>query len=241
MLFNYFVFLVESFTTMPSSADATKLSKKSKSISKKPTAAPRKKAQTRKKKATQVINEESSGDDVGESSPSTIQNQSSSLPGDTSTTSNLTLDIDMMPSSETPVVDTDTESADDRTNVSSVWSYASKLSNDKAQCNKCKRILSCKDHSTSSVRKHLVMCSNLLQFTSTKRKRSSLITPEKLKHYRQLAIKCIIMDGRGFSDLHKPGMASFLQEVLPGQLFLLCRIVLGCMVVNCVSMSNNES
>ena len=48
MLFNYFVFLVESFTTMPSSADATKLSKKSKSISKKATAPPQEKSANEK-------------------------------------------------------------------------------------------------------------------------------------------------------------------------------------------------
>ena len=225
---------------MPSSADATKRSTKSKSISKKPVASIRKKAQTRRKKATQATNEESSGDDIAESSPNMVQNQSSSLLDDASTTSNMNLDTDTIPLSETPVVDTDTESVDDDTNQSSVWSYASKLSNGKAQCNKCKRILSCKDHSTSSVRKHLVMCANLHQFTSTQRKRSSLITPEKLKYYRQLVIKCIIMDGRGFSDLRKPGMANFLQEVLPGQLFLLTRTVSGCMLVNCVPMNNNE-
>ena len=189
-----------------------------------------------------MINEESSGDDdFDESSPSSIQNRSSLLPDDRSTTSHTNLNTDTVRLPETPVVDIDTESADDNITESSVWSYASKLSNEKAQCNKCKRILSCKDHSTSSVRQHLVMCSNLHQFTSTKRKRSSLITPEKLKHYRQLVIKCISMDGRGFSDLQKPGMANFLQEVLPDQLFLLTRIVSWRMVVNCVSMNYNES
>ena len=210
---------------MPSSADATKRSKKPKSISKQTAAHLRKKAPTRKKKATQAINSESSGDDFDGSSSSTIQNRSSSLSDDTATTSNMNFDTDMIPSSETPIVDAKTESTDDNITESSVCSYASKLSNEKAQCNKCKRILSCKDHSTPSVRKHLVMCGNLHQFTSTKRKRSSLITPEKLKHYRQLVIKCISMDGRGFSDLQKPGMANFSQEVLPGQLFLSTRIV----------------
>jgi hypothetical protein len=121
---------------MSSSVDATKQSRKLKSISKKTTAPIRKRAQTRKKKATQAINDESSGDDFDESSSSTIQNRSSSILDDTSTTRNMNFDTEMIPFPETPVVDIDTESADDNIKESSVWSYASKLSNDKAQCNK---------------------------------------------------------------------------------------------------------
>ena len=158
-------------------------------------------------------------------------------------TSDMNPNTDMSGSSETPVVDTDADHADDSITAPSVWLYASKLPNGKAQCNKCKRILSCKDHSTSSVRKHLVMCANLQQFASVQRKRSSLITPEKLKHYRQLAIKCIIMDGRGFSDLQKPGMANFLQEILPGQISSLdlYRFSNNNSHLCIISMNRNES
>ena len=50
---------------------------------------------------------------------------------------------------------------------SEVWNYATKLENGRAKCHNCNREISCKDHSTSGLRRHLHRCINISKFTST--------------------------------------------------------------------------
>lgn len=98
----------------------------------------------------------------------------------------------------------------------SVWSYASKIKDNQAQCNKCKKVLSCKDSSTTGIRKHLVSCAKLTQFTRVVKRNRSTINPEEKRRLNALATQCIIRDGRTFGDLRKPGIAKFINELLPG-------------------------
>ena len=44
---------------------------------------------------------------------------------------------------------------------SEVWDYAVKLNNGKAKCKKCHREISCTDHSTSGLRRHLLSCQKI--------------------------------------------------------------------------------
>ncbi|CAF0834218.1 unnamed protein product [Adineta steineri] len=100
---------------------------------------------------------------------------------------------------------------------SEVWDYATKMPNGKAKCNKCKKDYSCKDHNTSSLRRHLNRCLNTSKFSSNENKTSTKkIDNERKKKLNELVYQCVIQDGRNFGDLRKPGMIRLLNEIVPG-------------------------
>ncbi|CAF1489878.1 unnamed protein product [Adineta steineri] len=100
---------------------------------------------------------------------------------------------------------------------SEVWDYATKMPNGKAKCNKCKKDYSCKDHNTSSLRRHLNQCLNTSKFSSNENKTSTKkIDNERKKKLNELVYQCVIQDGRNFGDLRKPGMIRLLNEIVPG-------------------------
>jgi hypothetical protein len=100
-----------------------------------------------------------------------------------------------------------------------VWNYAAKSENGKAKCLKCNKEVSYKDHSTTSLRRHLHRCQNLAIFASKKNILSSQVpaSNEMKQKINDLVYKCIVQDGRSFGDLRKQGMARLLQEILPGK------------------------
>ena len=60
--------------------------------------------------------------------------------------------------------DDEKEDSDFNTLKSEVWRYATKLHNGKVKCNKCDREISCKDYSTTGLRRHLCCCLKLPSF-----------------------------------------------------------------------------
>ena len=82
--------------------------------------------------------------------PSEIElNGASSYLNDSAKTNHVAANSISMEECQSPTADIQMNDSGDDDKSTSVWSYALKLSHDKAQCKKCKRIISCKDHSTS--------------------------------------------------------------------------------------------
>lgn len=119
-------------------------------------------------------------------------------------------------SSRDQSVDQTQEKSDAPPTKSEVWDYATKLSNNKAKCHNCNREISCKDHSTTGLRRHLRRCANVLKFAPVSHPSRNGINRDVKKKLNELAYRCIIEDGRGFGDLRKPGIARLLHEILPG-------------------------
>ena len=120
---------------------------------------------------------------------------------------------------QSQLTDLSQEENDTEYPTSGVWKYATKLSNGKAKCLKCHREISCKDHSTTTLRRHLHRCQNISKFASSSGGHSSKtsISADVKKKFHDLVYKCIIQDSRSFGDLRKPGMARLLGEMLPGK------------------------
>jgi len=108
------------------------------------------------------------------------------------------------------------EKSDAPPTKSEVWDYATKLSNNKAKCHNCNREISCQDHSTSGLRRHLRRCANVLKFAPVSHPSRNGINRDVKKKLNELVYRCIIEDGRSFGDLRKPGMAHLLHGILPG-------------------------
>ncbi|CAF0858649.1 unnamed protein product [Adineta steineri] len=111
----------------------------------------------------------------------------------------------------------DTDQTNDN-NVTSVWNYMEKQKNEKAKC-KCGVILSRKNGATTGLRKHLYQVHKLQEFgvTSTKiRSKSCQISPEQKKKIDSLIIKCIIEDGRSFSDMGQSGILKVFDHLVEG-------------------------
>jgi hypothetical protein len=101
---------------------------------------------------------------------------------------------------------------------SEVWEYATKLQSGKAKCHNCNREISCKDHSTTGLRRHLHRCVNSSKFPRSGGGTSNKsISNDMKKKLNELVYQCIIEDGRTFGDLRKSGMTRFLNEILPGE------------------------
>jgi hypothetical protein len=110
---------------------------------------------------------------------------------------------------------------------SQVWKYAIRCPNSNyATCCLCpdNKQISTNNGSTSTLRKHLISKHNIHELVLSDDKRrstkSSLISIKKKQALHGLFIDCIIMDGRTFNDLHKPGMKKILQELIPGRFLL---------------------
>ena len=86
-----------------------------------------------------------------------FQSSSSSYPK-TASTINITTDTDES-------VDDEQEGNDFNTLKSEMWHYATKLHNGKAKCNKCDHEISCQDHSTIGLCRHLYHCIKIPSFT----------------------------------------------------------------------------
>ena len=102
--------------------------------------------------------------------------------------------------------------------TSEVWKYATKLSNGRAQCHNCDKQISCKDHNTSGIRRHLYRCMRISKFAPV-----NSVTFEKSigndmrQKLSELVYKCIIEDGRCFGVLRKPGITRLFKGILPGK------------------------
>ncbi|CAF1498779.1 unnamed protein product [Adineta ricciae] len=99
----------------------------------------------------------------------TITNSTQSTSSASSTRNKRTI---MESMNETSNQDESADSMEESTDVDSrkseVWRYAEKLPGGKAKCNSCELIISCKDHNTTGIRRHLSRCLNLSQFISVK-------------------------------------------------------------------------
>ena len=124
--------------------------------------------------------------------PSEIElNGASSYLNDSAKTNHVAANSISMEECQSPTVDTQMNDSGDDNKSTSVWSYALKLSHDKAQCKKCERIISCEDHSTSGISKHLASCSNLNPIPQNSKKWHVSISPEEMRLYHQSAIEYI--------------------------------------------------
>lgn len=104
-----------------------------------------------------------------------------------------------------------------------VWNYMVKLKDEKAKC-ACGDILSRKNGATTCMRKHLFQVHKLQAFgvTSTKsRLKSCQLLPEQKKKLYSLIIKCIIEDGRSFSDMNQSGIRKVFDHLVEGKKYTI--------------------
>ena len=103
---------------------------------------------------------------------------------------------------------------------SNVWHYAKKVTNDTAQCIKCKMQIKTIRGGTTTLRKHLINKHKLihlsLPLSSLHKKTSNAVEREQKVRLDYLATVAIILDGRSFSDLRKTGITKFLSVAIPG-------------------------
>ncbi len=106
---------------------------------------------------------------------------------------------------------------------SNVWTYAKKISSEKAQCIRCKSMIKTVHGGTTTLRKHLITKHNLthliLPTSERQNKQKSTISREQKIRLDYLANLAIYEDGRTFNDLHKSGIRKFLAEAIPGNRF----------------------
>lgn len=82
-------------------------------------------------------------------------------------------------------------------------------------------VVSRKDQSTSGIRKHLCSKHKMKQFEEKKIRRAqpkkidSLPVEEK-KKLKELALNCILEDGRSFDDLRKSGIMKLFNGLMEG-------------------------
>jgi hypothetical protein len=101
-----------------------------------------------------------------------------------------------------------------------LWDYMTKQQNEKAKCNICSIILSRKNGSTSGLRKHLYQVHKIepFGFVSSKSQRKSYkLSVEEKKKLDSLVIKCVIQDGRSFSDMRQAGILKLFNHIIPGE------------------------
>jgi len=95
-----------------------------------------------------------------------------------------------------------------------------KQQTEKAKCNICGVILSRKNGATTGLRKHLHQVHKIEPFgvTSTKsRSKSYQLSIEEKKRLDSLIIKCIIEDGRSFSDMRQSGIVKVFNHLVQGK------------------------
>ena len=103
-----------------------------------------------------------------------------------------------------------------------VWQYAKKVTNEKAQCIRCKLYIKTVRGGTTTLRKHLITKHNLIHLTTYEGPRTTtnnLISQEQKHRLDYLANVAIFQDGRTFGDLRKHGIRKFLAEAIPGNCF----------------------
>ncbi|CAF1495378.1 unnamed protein product [Rotaria sp. Silwood1] len=94
--------------------------------------------------------------------------------------------------------------------VSSIHSYADKISSTKYLCSVCSKVIRCSVGSNENIRRHLVNVHGLLELKS---KNDEIESNNQFDAYRkaildEAAINCIIVDSRPFGDFHKMGMSA---------------------------------
>ena len=106
------------------------------------------------------------------------------------------------------------------TDDANLWNYMMKQQNEKAKCHICGVVLSRKNGATTGLRKHLHKIHKLEAFgiTSTKsRSKPSQFSIEQKKKLDSLIIKCIIEDGRSFSDMGQSGIQKVFDHLVQGK------------------------
>ncbi|CAF2863757.1 unnamed protein product [Rotaria sp. Silwood2] len=103
--------------------------------------------------------------------------------------------------------------------ISRVWLYAKKSDDDQeAACLLCDYICSCRSHSTSTIRQHLIIKHNktdlILKSSSVHAK--SKISEALKNELHQLCYVAIIKDSRPFNDLNKIGITALINKLYPG-------------------------
>lgn len=104
-------------------------------------------------------------------------------------------------------------------NVTNIWNYMEKQKNEKAKCI-CGAILSRKNGATTGLRKHLYQVHKLQAFGVTSKKfrsKSCQLSSEQKKKIDSLIIKCIIEDGRSFSDMSQSGILKVFDHLVEGK------------------------
>ena len=105
-----------------------------------------------------------------------------------------------------------------RTLISKVWSYAKKSDDGrKALCLLCDFTCSCDDHSTSTIRRHLISKHNKTDLVKEPSSSTEVTVSEGLrKQLHQLCYYAIIKDSRPFSDFSKIGIKALFEKLCPG-------------------------
>jgi hypothetical protein len=109
---------------------------------------------------------------------------------------------------------------DKRSNRSShVWKHMTKV-DEKAKCDLCGVILSRKNGNTSGLRKHLHQVHKLGKYSVSSVKKLTKpdqISIDEKRKLDALMIKCIIDDGRSFSDIRRPGLLKVFNHLVSGK------------------------
>jgi hypothetical protein len=103
---------------------------------------------------------------------------------------------------------------------SKLWDCMTKQENEKAKCNICGVILSRKNGATTGLRKHLYQVHKLKPFgiTSPKsRSKSYHLSIDEKKKLDSLIIRCVIEDGRSFSDMRQSGILKVFNHLVQGK------------------------
>lgn len=105
-----------------------------------------------------------------------------------------------------------------RSLVSKVWLYAKKADDgQKAFCSLCDFTCSCDDHSTSTIRRHLISKHKKTDLIMEPSNSTKVTVSEPLrKELHQLCYYAIIKDSRSFNDFNKVGIKALLEKLCPG-------------------------
>ncbi|CAF4166579.1 unnamed protein product, partial [Rotaria sordida] len=122
-------------------------------------------------------------------------------------------DINKMDTDDTNKVKSN---VNDDTNL---WNYMVKLQNEKAKCKICGVVLSRKNGATTGLRKHLHQIHKIESFGITSKKSRSNVyqlSIEEKKKLDSLIIKCVIEDGRSFTDMRRSGILKVFNHLVQG-------------------------
>ena len=79
------------------------------------------------------------------------------------------------------------------------------------------KVVRCAADTNSNIRRHLALSHGKMQLAcKSHRLPRSKISPEKKRQLDEVAINCIIADGRSWGDFQRPGMSRFLSVATPG-------------------------
>ncbi|CAF1384341.1 unnamed protein product [Didymodactylos carnosus] len=139
-----------------------------------------------------------------------------------STVTTITTNQLQLPTTSIALVNNDNET--NTTDTLSVWYHVDKIPNNahKAKCKLCSREYSRKGGNTTGIRKHLFYKHGIQEFMpktsdpNTKLKSGDKYSPSGKRRLNEIAIKCVVKDGRSFGDLSKPGLCELFDAIAPG-------------------------